>query len=175
MNIILFLVAFSLSMDAFSLALLYGTLNLNKKTIITLSLIVGIYHFIMPLIGYKIGTVILDFIPIKPDLIVFIVLSYIGINMIYSTFKNEDDVNMLTFKDMLLFGFAVSLDSFSVGIGMNAITDNIYIGSLLFALFSFVFTYMGLIMGLKINHIFGKITTIIGGFILIIIGIIYLF
>lgn len=175
MNIILFLLAVSLSMDAFSLALLYGTLSLNKKNIIILSLIVGIYHFIMPLIGYKIGSIILDSINIKPDIIVFIVLSYIGINMIYETFKNEENIKELKFKDMFLFGFAVSLDSFSVGIGLNAITKNIILAPILFSIFSFLFTYLGLIIGSRINHIFGKVSTIIGGFILIIIGIIYLF
>ncbi len=175
MNIIIFLLAFSLSMDAFSLALLYGTLNLNKKNIIILSLIVGIYHFIMPLLGYKIGSIILDFINIKPDIIVFIVLSYIGINMIYETFKNEENIKELKLKDMFLFGFAVSLDSFSVGIGLNAITKNIILAPILFSIFSLLFTYLGLIIGSRINHIFGKVSTIIGGFILIIIGIVYMF
>lgn len=45
-------------MDAFSLALIYGTQGITKKHKILLSLIVGIYHFIMPLIGVAIGTVI---------------------------------------------------------------------------------------------------------------------
>ena len=45
-------------MDAFSLALIYGTQGITKKNKILLSLIVGIYHFIMPLIGVAIGTVI---------------------------------------------------------------------------------------------------------------------
>lgn len=175
MNIILFLLAVSLSMDAFSLALLYGTLNLNRKNIFTLSLIVGIYHFIMPLIGYKIGSIILEFINIKPNIIVFIVLTYIGINMIYESFKNEYKLKMLKLKDMFLFGFAVSLDSFSVGIGLNAITKNIFLAPFLFSIFSLLFTYLGLTIGSKINHIFGKVSTIIGGFILIIIGTIYLF
>ena len=45
---LLFIIAISLSMDAFSLSLAYGTLDINKKEIITLSIIVGIYHFFMP-------------------------------------------------------------------------------------------------------------------------------
>ena len=44
-------IAISLSMDAFSLSLLYGTLNLEKKFIWKLSLIVSIYHFFMPILG----------------------------------------------------------------------------------------------------------------------------
>ena len=54
---IIFVIAVSLSMDAFSLSLAYGTLNLKKKYIKQLSLIVGIYHFFMPLIGLLIGKI----------------------------------------------------------------------------------------------------------------------
>ena len=49
--LIVILVAISLSMDAFSLSLAYGTLDLERKNINLLSLIVGAYHFIMPLLG----------------------------------------------------------------------------------------------------------------------------
>ena len=48
-------IAVSLSMDAFSLSLVYGTLNLEKKTIILQSLIVGLFHFFMPRIGIYVG------------------------------------------------------------------------------------------------------------------------
>ena len=48
--IMVMLIAISLSMDAFSLSLAYGTLNLEKKYINLLSIIVGVYHFFMPII-----------------------------------------------------------------------------------------------------------------------------
>ena len=59
------LVGISLSMDAFSLSLAYGTINLNKRQKLTLSLIVGAYHFIMPLIGLFFGSVIEKYIIIN--------------------------------------------------------------------------------------------------------------
>ena len=66
------IIAISLSMDAFSLALAYGTLNLNKKDIYKLSLTVGVYHFIMPLLGLFLGSIILKYIN-NPNIIVFII------------------------------------------------------------------------------------------------------
>ena len=39
------LIGISLSMDAFSLALVYGTYSLVKKDILLLSVIVGLFHF----------------------------------------------------------------------------------------------------------------------------------
>ncbi len=167
------IIAISLSMDAFSLALAYGTLNLNKKDIYKLSLTVGVYHFIMPLLGLFLGNIILKYIN-NPNIIVFIILFIIGIQMIYETFKEEDIKNIVSFKQMLLFGLAVSVDSFSVGIGLNVISKNYLYCSTIFSLFSLSFTYLGLILGKKINNIIGKTSTIIGGLILIIIAFMYL-
>ena len=71
--LIILVIAISLSMDAFSLSLAYGTLNLKEKDIHALSFTVGIYHFIMPLFGIMVGTIILKFLPLNPKWIVFIV------------------------------------------------------------------------------------------------------
>ena len=62
---IIFVIAVSLSMDAFSLSLAYGTLGLSKKETIQLSSIVGIYHFFMPIIGMFLGKFILNLVKPK--------------------------------------------------------------------------------------------------------------
>ncbi len=167
------IIAISLSMDAFSLALAYGTLNLNKKDIYKLSLVVGFYHFFMPLLGLFFGNIILKYVS-NPNFLVFVILFIIGIEMIYETFKEEDIKNIVSFRQILLFGLAVSIDSFSVGIGLNIISNNYLFCSIIFSLFSATFTYLGLILGKKISNIIGKTSTIIGGLILIIIAFMYL-
>lgn len=172
--LVIILVAVSLSMDAFSLSLAYGTLNLHKKNISELSIIVGIYHFIMPIFGVYCGNKILSLIPINSKLLVFLVLSTISIEMILDSFKTKEDVKIMKMGELLLFGFAVSVDSFSVGIGLKSITTNIWISAFIFSLTSFSFTYIGLIFGKKINIIVGKLSTFVGGIVLLIIGLIYL-
>ena len=174
MSIYIILIALSLSMDAFSLSLAYGTLNLEKHYIKKLSIIVGLYHFIMPLIGHTIGNILIKLLPIKPNIIVFIVLTFIGIEMIIDSFKNEEEVKIMTLKELLLFGLAVSIDSFSVGLGLNTISKNHLLTLATFSTTSLLFTYIGLILGKKINKKIGKISTIIGGIVLIIIGINYI-
>ena len=174
MNIItIIIIAVSLSMDAFSLSLAYGTLNLEKKYIKKLSTIVGIYHFFMPLLGLSIGNILLKIIPINTNIIVCIVLTFIGIEMIIDTFKNAEEIRIMDIKELLLFGLAVSLDSFSIGIGLRSITKNPLLCASLFSLSSFIFTYIGLILGKKINNLIGKISTLLGGITLIIIGMLY--
>lgn len=167
-------IAVSLSMDAFSLSLAYGTLNLKKKDILSLAAIVGIYHFFMPLLGNLAGSLFLKVFPIEPKVIVFVVLVFIGIQMIIEGIKGNAEVKGLSLWEKILFGLAVSLDSFSVGIGLQSISNKYALCALIFSVSSFVFTYIGLILGKKINNIVGKISTIIGGVVLIIIGIAYL-
>lgn len=173
--LILLTIAVSLSMDAFSLALAYGTLNLSKKDIITTSIVVGIYHFFMPLIGNKLGKIILKIFTLRSNTLVFVVLVFIGIQMIIEGFKNENVVKKLSFIEKILFGFAVSIDSFSVGIGLQSISQKYILCALMFSLSSFIFTLTGLNFGKKINAKVGNISTIIGGGVLFIIGVCYLF
>ncbi|MBE6159517.1 MAG: hypothetical protein E7157_00500 [Lactobacillales bacterium] len=168
------IIAISLSMDAFSLSLAYGTLNIVKKDILLLSIIVGIYHFFMPQIGNIIGKIIINILPIRTNIIVFIVLFIIGLQMILETFKEEKNFKNLKIKEMLIFGLAVSLDSLSVGIGLKSIYHNVIISSSIFMVMSFIFTYIGLSLGKKINEIVGKISTLLGGVILMLIGLLYI-
>lgn len=168
------IIAISLSMDAFSLSLAYGTLNLEKKYMNILACIVGIYHFVMPLLGMFVGTTIIKLLPVKTNIIVFVVLLFIGIEMIFESFKSERSLSLMRTSELLMFGLAVSLDSFSVGLGLNAIYKNPCLSALIFSISAGSFTYLGLYLGKKINNLIGKISTMIGGIILIIIGIFYL-
>lgn len=171
---VLCMIAVSLSMDAFSLALAYGTLHLEKKDIFSLSFIVGVYHFFMPLLGLLLGSLFLHIVRLNPSLVVFIILSFIGLEMILESFKQEE-VHILKLKEKFLFGLAVSMDSFSVGIGLKTITDHVFLAAFLFSICSFLFTYLGLRLGTVLSQKFGKISTRIGGVVLIFIGISYLF
>lgn len=174
MNIILiFVIAVSLSMDAFSLSLAYGTLSLLKKDIKIISVIVGIYHFFMPIFGFFVGEFLTNLLNINDNLIVLIIFTFIGIQMIIESFKKEEKVKKLKLVEMILFGLAVSIDSFSVGIGITNISNNILLCSSVFSVTSFVFTYLGLILGKSLNMLIGKVATLIGGITLIILGIIY--
>ena len=171
--ILIFLIAISLSMDAFSLALAYGTISLEKKSINLLSLIVGIYHFFMPILGMIFGKFITNIVHIGGDLLVFLIFSFIGINMILESFKNNEKIDKMRFGEMIFFGLAVSIDSFSIGIGINSISESYILCSFVFSITSFTFTYLGLILGKKLNELIGKISTIFGGITLILLGIIY--
>jgi len=169
------LVGISLSMDAFSLSLIYGTQNISNRSKALLSIVVGVYHFFMPLLGLFLGNFITSFLIFNVNILVSIIFLIIGIEMIVSSLKDKEDKLFLTIPGFFIFGFSVSIDSFTTGIGLNVINSNYIEVSIIFCLVSCGFTYIGLFLGNKLKSYFGKISTIIGGIILIILGIFYLF
>ena len=171
--LLVFLMAISLSMDAFSLALAYGTLGMSNKNKIILSLVVGIFHLIMPLLGMLVGELILSLFKFNADIVVAIILSFIGIQMIVSSFKKDEELKPLKLSEFFLFGLAVSIDSFSLGITLPNMGVSTIISPFIFAITSAIFTFAGLFIGNKIEKLLGKIATIIGGVILTLIGLVF--
>lgn len=168
----IFLIAVSLSMDTFSLSIIYGTIFNKKSKILLLSIIVGIYHFIMPFLGNIIGYNIINKLPISPDFVVGIILIIISIEMIIT---KEEKIDLQSIWSFFIFGFTVSIDSFSVGIGISTITNKYLLSYITFAFVSMMFTYIGLRFGKYLNSKFGSIATKIGAGILILFGVSYIF
>lgn len=171
---IIFILAVGLSMDAFSLAMLYGTLDLKSNMRKLMSVMVGIFHFFMPLLGHQIGELILKVIKVNPDILVGIIFIILGLEMLLSL-KKEEKVKILTgLFSVILFAFTVSIDSFSIGIGFGVANVKVLVPCIIFSITSAIFTYAGVLLGKKLSDRFGSITTLIGSIILIILGISYL-
>lgn len=168
----IFLMALSMSMDAFSLSLIYGTIVTNHQKQLMTALIVGIFHFFMPLLGNMLGSKIINILHIQIHLVLTIILICIGIEMILSSYEKKDKPLFINFQGMLLFGLAVSIDSFTLGTCIKAITDNYLLVSSTFLIVSSIATFCGLKLGQKINERIGCYSTLIGGIILIILAIV---
>ena len=169
------LIGISLSMDAFSLALLYGTYGLSKKDQLMLSTIVGIFHFFMPLIGLFFGNVVFHYLMVDSNFVVGIIFGLLGIEMFISSFRSEEVKILIGFVPFLLFGLSVSIDSLTTGIGLSSISDNYLMVSSLFMFFSAFFTYLGLKLGGFLSDRFGKVATMFGGSLMIFLAFFYIF
>ncbi len=168
------LIGISLSMDTFSLSLTLGTVSENKLIKI-LPLFVGIFHFFMPLLGNIIGITLINLLDLASNIILGTVLIVLGINLAIHYFKDETAEINLNIIGVIIFALSVSIDSFSVGLGINDITNNYYIASIIFALCSAAFTYLGIIIGKYSSKLIGKYAIILGIFLLLILGIFHLF
>lgn len=159
--ITLIIIGLSLSIDAFTLSLAYGLLNISKRKIFITSLSVGIFHFIMPLFGLAIGHILTDMIHVNSKYILITVLIIILIEMIKSLNETSTEHN-LSLINIIIFSSLVSFDSFSIGIGLEFITDKIFLGSIVFSILSFTFTYLGFKLGKYLSQKADKYAKIIG-------------
>lgn len=172
----LIMLAIGLSMDAFSLSIVCGTLNLSKKVKIFLSVTVGIFHFLMPLLGNILGLFIVHYIISAPDILVGIIFTVLSIEMLLNIKElDEEKKSFKSLANAFLFAFSVSIDSFSVGIALGTHNVNIILSGIIFAITSFVFTSLGLNIGKFLTLKFGKIANIIGSVLLLILAFTYFF
>lgn len=141
----IFFIGIALSMDAFSIALSIGTNNISKKNIITIISLVGLMHLIMPQLGLFLGNQIYNIININPKFIISVILYYLVFVMYFD--KTNKNVNIQSFINIFLFAFSVSIDSFSVGIGLKGLTEHYILASIVFSICSFCITYIGLVLG----------------------------
>lgn len=174
----IFLLAVSLSMDAFAVSLCKG-LALKKigiKNCAIVGLWFGSFQALMPMAGYFLGSTFADKITSIDHWIAFILLAIIGGNMIKESFeKDGEKVNdSLGFKTMFVMAIATSIDALAVGVSF-AFTDFqpewfVYIAFALIGVTTFTLSAAGV----KIGNIFGtkykSKAEFAGGLILILLG-----
>ena len=172
------LLAVSLSMDAFAVALCKGLAlkKINLKSCAVVGLWFGAFQGLMPLIGYLLGSTFADKITSIDHWIAFILLALIGGNMIKESFEKCDECKdaSLGFKTMLVMAVATSIDALAVGVSF-AFTDFepnwfVYITFVLIGVITFTLSAIGV----KIGNIFGtkfkSKAEFAGGLILILLG-----
>ncbi len=171
----LILISLGLSMDAFVVSIGKGIslTDTNKKKILIIAIFFGGFQALMPLIGYFIGTTFSEYIVNYDHWIAFILLGYIGVNMIIDALSedHEEEKDSFSIKEILILAIATSIDALAVGVtfallpNINITTSIIVIGSITFAL-----SYIGVLFGKKIGEKSGKMAEVFGGLILISIG-----
>ena len=169
------LIGISLSMDTFSLSLSVGSITNNERNIKYLPIFVGIFHFFMPLLGNFVGLGLIKLLNLASNVILGSVLIILGINLAIHYIKDEKADIKLNLLGIIIFALSVSIDSFSVGLGINDITNNYLLASIIFACCSAAFTYLGMIIGKYTSKIIGKYAIILGILLLVCLGIFHLF
>ena len=168
------LIGIALSMDTFSLSLGVGMFNVSNKKALKLAGIVGLMHFIMPFLGMMLGEQLIHIFEIKYDILLGFILIIIALQMIIDIIRHEEEKFNLSLIGMFVFAFGVSLDSFSLGLGLKAITSNIYLAMSVFAICSALFTYLGVVVGRFANKLLGTYANILGAIILFVLGLMHL-
>jgi putative Mn2+ efflux pump MntP len=167
------LMALALGMDAFSLGLGIGMKGIRLKDMLKISLVVGMFHVIMPLAGMFAGSYVSVLLGNVAALCGGLLLIILGMHMIFNSLRGEQMEAVFdhrTLFGMLIFAFSVSIDSFSVGITLGLFQADIMLTVTLFGFFGCVMSVCGLLLGRRFSGIFGDYGEAIGGIILIVFG-----
>ena len=186
MNFIaLIFTAFALSMDAFAVSITKGMTikNLKKSTALKMALAVGVFQGAMPLLGWALGISFESYIKSIDHWIAFILLGFIGFNMIKGFFDDRKegkeselefsataDVDDLSNKEIIMLAVATSIDALAVGISFAFLNVSIIPAASIICIITFLVCVVGVFVGNKVGDIFNGYAELVGGIILILIG-----
>ena len=168
------LTGLGLAMDAFAVALCKGLSmkKFDKKKGIIIGLYFGIFQGMMPLIGYLLGTTFQNLITSVDHWLAFVLLGFIGGNMLKEAFSKDDETcnDKVDFKTMLPLAIATSIDALAVGITFAFLKVNIVIAVLSIGIITFIMSFIGSKVGNKFGTKYEKKAQLFGGIILVLIG-----
>lgn len=172
----------SMSMDAFTASIVRGSSDKNLAPqglqrflqALKIGVIFGIIETIAPIFGYFVGVLAHNVVQAYDHWISFILLSGLGLHLIYETLTETDDqstANPTSLTKTILTAFATSIDAMIVGVSLAFLNVNIWLAGLMIGSCTTVMTTIGVYLGGKLGEKLGNKAQIIGGIVLILIGI----
>lgn len=170
----LFVLAVGLSMDALAVSICKG-LSLGKikvKHMCIAGIWFGGFQALMPLIGYFLGSLFADMITKYDHWIAFILLLFIGGNMIKEAVGDEEHVDAsMDVKSMFILAVATSIDALAVGVTFAFLKVAIVPAVSFIGIVTFVCSAAGVKIGSIFGTKYSKKAEFFGGVVLILIGI----
>lgn len=175
------IIAVGLSMDAFAVALGVGTAQQGgtQRSRFRISFHFGLFQSLMTGLGWLAGNAFSRFINQVDHWVAFGLLAFVGINMIRSGLKNEDEEHTqqaTSRRDpsrghmLVLLSVATSLDAMAVGLSMALLKQQIILPVIVIGITTLLLSLAGMLLGKRLGDAFGKRMEIVGGIILLGIG-----
>jgi len=180
------LIAFALGIDAFSVCIGIGLCGISKRKIISLTIVVAIFHIVMPLIGMMLGNIAGSYIGNMASIFGAIVLMTIGLyyigQYIMDAYKRKRnnlscpvDTSILNKPfGVFILAAGVSIDALAVGFGLGALGMDLLVTVATMGIIAGIMTYGGLVIGKKLGSIVGDYAELVGGVLLVGIAVYFL-
>lgn len=171
------ILSIGLAMDCFAVSISKGIRAKKHYVWLTLrmALMFGLFQAIMPLIGYAVGAGYAEYMRNIDHWIAFGLLSLIGGKMVLEGAKTKDMEsiqvnNPFKWTSILALAFATSIDALATGIVFIPYPGLIWKAVAIIGFISFLFTLIGMYIGVHFGKRFHFKVEILGGVILIGIG-----
>ena len=171
----LLILAVSLSMDAFAVAickgLAFGRIRLRQALVV--GLYFGVFQAAMPTIGYFLGMGFRQYIESFDHWIAFGLLAFLGVRMIIEAVRGgEEEVSSsLDIREMTLLAIATSIDALAAGISLSVLDASIGTAALFIGIITFTLSVVAVYIGGYIGAKFKKPAELAGGAALVLLGI----
>lgn len=167
--------AIGLSMDAFAVSVSIGIScsNCSKmENALKSAGFFGLFQGIMPLIGFFASVKLTAFTGGYDKVIAFVILALLGAKMIYESMGQQEESTIKCYSTMSFIPLAIatSIDALAVGISFAVLKTNMFYASLIIALITGLFSFIGVRLGKFISNYVGNKAEIFGGGVLILIG-----
>lgn len=166
------ILAIALSIDACVVSFSNGLVFTQNKRVNSLMLAcaVGLFQFLMPVIGFFAAQTVSKYVEPYDHWIVFIIFVLLGAKFIKDAFKEEKEEKIecfMCFKYILLVAVATSIDALGAGVSIAFTKTQIWFPAIIIGIITFINSLLGFWSG----HLFKKFPTknleISGGLILI--------
>jgi len=168
------LIAIGLSMDSFAVSIVNGLMmpRLRFVRALGIALVLAVFQAAMPWLGWFAGSIIEAQIKSVDHWLAFILLSLIGLKMIYDSRKEEKvkKIESLKFSTLIGQSIATSIDALAVGVSFAFLEIDIYQSIVIIGVVTFLFAMIGLKLGKSIGHHTKNRIEAFGGILLILIG-----
>ena len=169
-------VAFALSLDAFAVSLAASTAGhvTDRRAAFRLSFHFGLFQFLMPVLGWSLGTSIEHIISAFDHWIAFALLAFVGIRMIRTAFTpaaggQADDPSRGGV--LIMLAIATSIDALAVGLSLAMIQSNVWYPSIVIGVVAGVMSILAIVSGARVGRWLGGKAQMVGGLVLLIIGV----
>lgn len=176
----IFLIGIGLSMDAFAVAICKGLAmpnKVDKKGALLIALYFGVFQAVMPALGWLLGSQFARYVTRLAPWIAFILLAWIGGNMVRESLskeeREEEETGSVSHKELLVLAVATSIDALAVGVTFSMLELAVSIGAAvaLIGCTTFVISLAGVYVGNVFGAKYKSKAEFVGGAILILIGV----
>jgi putative Mn2+ efflux pump MntP len=171
------IIGIGLAMDCFAVSISKGVClkKFKLKKAFRMAMLFGLFQGLMPLIGYFAGFSFANLIANYDHWIAFVLLGGIGLKMFVEGLKPIDPhceikTNPFKWKVLLTLALATSIDAMATGIVFVSFPDRIWIAVVNIGIISFLFSMLGVYLGVHFRSKIKINVEILGGIILIGIG-----
>ncbi len=164
-------------MDAFAVSVSNGlTLrDFRPRHALWMGAYFGAFQFLMPLIGYYLGSTVSGYVGAVAPYLSFFLLAFIGGRMIWEAARGgETEGGMLTLshRRLLVLAVATSIDALAVGVtfAFSPPGPGVWLSCLLIGCTTFLLSFAGAVLGSRLPKMDPRKAELVGGCVLVGIG-----